>query len=168
MPPAWPPPRPRDAGLTLERARWLRRRDQDQEAAAAFAAGARLIPLPAPDTARAAWAERQVPGPQAAAPRRPARRLWRRRRHGIGARARPRQDAEFLAGFIALRFLRDAPAAERHFARLGEDSRSVITRARSAVLAGPRGGGAGAGGRARSATGRRPNSPSPSTASSPR
>ena len=43
----------------------------------------------------------------------------------------PRQDAEFLAGFIALRFLRDAPAAERHFARLGEDSRSVITRARS-------------------------------------
>ncbi|MDO9712995.1 lytic transglycosylase domain-containing protein [Paracraurococcus lichenis] len=122
---------PADPALTLERARWLRRRDRDQEAAAAFAAGERMTPLPAPDAARAAWPERQVL----------ARKLLRLgdpraayavcAHHGIAAPGEPRQEAEFLAGFIALRILRDAPAAERHFARLGEESRSVITRARS-------------------------------------
>ncbi|MBK1662104.1 transglycosylase, partial [Paracraurococcus ruber] len=52
-------------------------------------------------------------------------------RHGIAAPGEPRQEAEFLAGFLALRFLQDPAGAERHFARLAEDSRSVITRARS-------------------------------------
>ena len=140
---------PADAGLTLERARWLRRRDQDQEAAAAFAAGARLIPLPAPDTARAAWAERQVLARKLLRLGEPRAAYDVAAGHGIAAPGEPRQDAEFLAGFIALRFLRDAPAAERHFARLGEDSRSVITRARSAYWQGRAAEAQGAGARAR-------------------
>jgi len=52
-------------------------------------------------------------------------------RHGIAAPGEPRQEAEFLAGFIALQRLNDAAGAERHFAKLGEESRSSITRARS-------------------------------------
>ncbi|MFC7473841.1 lytic transglycosylase domain-containing protein [Dankookia sp. GCM10030260] len=122
---------PADAGLTLERARWLRRRDQDQEAAAAFAAGTRLIPLPAPDTARATWAERQLLARKLLRLGDPRAAYGVAAGHGIAAPGEPRQDAEFLAGFLALRFLRDAATAERHFARIGEDSRSVITRARS-------------------------------------
>ncbi|MFC7543836.1 hypothetical protein ACFQU2_36410 [Siccirubricoccus deserti] len=57
-------------------------------------------------------------------------------RHGIEAAGEPRQEAEFLAGFVALRRLGDPAAAERHFTRVGEDSRSVITRARSAYWQG--------------------------------
>ena len=119
-----------DFGLTLERARWLRRRDRDAEAAAAWAA----LPDAAqehPAAGRAAWAERQLL----------ARRLLRlddprgaygvAARHGMVTPGEPRQEAEFLAGFIALRRLGDPAAAERHFLRLAEGSRSVITRARS-------------------------------------
>ncbi|TDH63647.1 lytic transglycosylase domain-containing protein [Dankookia rubra] len=140
---------PADAGLTLERARWLRRREQDQEAAGAFAAGARLIPFPAPDSARAAWAERQVLARKLLRLGDPRAAYGVAAGHGITAPGEARQDAEFLAGFIALRFLRDAPAAERHFARLGENSRSVITRARSLYWQGRAAEAQGAGGRAR-------------------
>lgn len=140
---------PADAGLTLERARWLRRRDQDQEAAAAFAAGARMVPLPPPETARAAWAERQVLARKLLRLGDPRAAHATAAGHGIAAPGEPRQEAEFLAGFIALRFLRDAPAAERHFARLGEDSRSVITRARSLYWQGRAAEAQGAGGKAR-------------------
>ncbi|MDN3567927.1 lytic transglycosylase domain-containing protein [Paeniroseomonas aquatica] len=116
-----------DAALGFERARWLRRRDRDAEAAAAWASNA----VPSPEVARAAWPERQLL----------ARKLLRlgdaraayavSARHGIEQPGEPRQEAEFLAGFIALRRLEDAAEAERHFTRLAEGSRSVITRARS-------------------------------------
>lgn len=127
-----------DAGLTLDRARWLRRRDRDAEAAAAWAAlpegtgqGTQQGPASSVEFDRAVWAERQLL----------ARRLLRlddapgayavAARHGIAAAGEPRQEAEFLAGFLALRRLNDPAAAERHFARVGEGSRSVITNARS-------------------------------------
>jgi len=117
----------RDAALAAERARWLRRKDMDSEAAAAFAAS----PKPSPEVAKASWPERNVL----------ARKLWRLGNprtayqvaagHGIEAPGEPRQEAEFLAGFLALQKLDDPPRAERHFAKVGEESRSVITRARS-------------------------------------
>lgn len=115
-----------DAALTFERARWLRRRDRDAEAAQAWSTNA----VAAAEVARAAWPERQVM----------ARKLLRlgdarsayavAARHGIEVPGEPRQEAEFLAGFIALRRLDDPAGAERHFTRLAEGSRSVITRAR--------------------------------------
>ena len=81
--------------------------------------------------ARAAWPERQLL----------SRKLLRLgdakaayavcARHGMEAPGEARQEAEFLAGFIALRRLEDAAGAERHFTRLAEGSRSVITRARA-------------------------------------
>ncbi len=116
-----------DAALAFERARWLRRRDRDAEAAACWATS----PAPSPEIARAAWPERQLL----------ARKLIRlgdartayavAARHGIEVPGEPRQEAEFLAGFIALRRLEDAATAERHFLLLSEGSRSVITRARA-------------------------------------
>ncbi len=116
-----------DAALAFERARWLRRRDRDAEAAACWATS----PAPSPEVARAAWPERQLL----------ARKLIRlgdaragyavASRHGLEVPGEPRQEAEFLAGFIALRRLDDAASAERHFTLLAEGSRSAITRARA-------------------------------------
>jgi soluble lytic murein transglycosylase len=119
---------PGDAGLAFERARWLRRRDRDGEAAAAWDGA------PRPSSAEAGrvfWSERQVL----------ARRLLRlgdaraayavAAGHGMAEGGEARGEAEFLAGFVALRRLGDPAAAERHFARVGEGSRSAITRARS-------------------------------------
>ena len=88
------------------------------------------------DQARAVWAERQVLS-------RKLLRLGQEREayrlaagHGQAAPGEPRQEGEFLAGFIALRRLNDPALAERHFIALGQDSRSVITRARSAYWQG--------------------------------
>jgi soluble lytic murein transglycosylase len=128
--------RPADIGVAYEQARLLRRRDRDAEAAAAWVAAERLQrDLPA-DAARAIWVERQVLS-------RKLLRLGQERdayriaaAHGQAAPGEPRQEGEFLAGFIALRRLNDAAAAERHFTALGQDSRSVITRARSAYWQG--------------------------------
>ena len=140
---------PRDAALTLERARWLRRRDRDAEAAAAFAAGVRQIPYPEAPIAQAAWPERNILARKLIRLGDPAAAYGVAAGHGIRAPGEARQDAEFLAGFIALALLRDAPQAERHFARLGEDSRSVITRARSHYWQGRAAAAQGAGSRAR-------------------
>ncbi|MBL6454465.1 lytic transglycosylase domain-containing protein [Belnapia sp. T6] len=117
----------REPGLAFERARWLRRRDRDAEAVAAWAGS----DAPSPEAARAAWPERNLL----------ARKLIRlgdarsayavAAKHGLEFAGEARQDAEFLAGFIALRRLEDAASAERHFSQLAEGSRSVITRARA-------------------------------------
>jgi soluble lytic murein transglycosylase len=119
-----------DLGLTLERARWLRRRESDAEAAAAWAAGAALQRDLPPEIARAVWTERQVLSRKLLRLGQPQLAYGVAAQHGQEAPGEPRQDAEFLAGFIALRLLGDPAAAERHFVRLMADSRSVITRAR--------------------------------------
>jgi soluble lytic murein transglycosylase len=120
-----------DLGLTHERAQWLRRRERDAEAAAAWTGGAALQRDLPPEVARPIWTERHIltrrllrQGEHRAAYRTAAE-------HGQEAPGEPRQEAEFLAGFIAFRRLDDAAGAERHFARIRDDSRSVITRARS-------------------------------------
>lgn len=128
--------RPADIGWAYEAARLLRRRDRDQEAAAAWAAAERLQQGLEGDAARAVWIERQVLA-------RKLLRLGMEREayrtaaaHGQATPGEPRQDGEFLAGFIALRRLNDPAAAERHFTAVGEGSRSVITRARAAYWQG--------------------------------
>jgi len=126
----------RDLGVLAERARLYRRRDQNTEAAAAWSAAEPLQRDIAPEAARAIWAERQLL----------ARRLLRLNdnaaayrlaaNHGQAEPGEARQEAEFLAGFIALRRLNDPTRAAAHFSRVGEDSLSVITRARSAYWEG--------------------------------
>lgn len=121
-----------DIGAVLETARNLRRADRDLEAAAAWRAGERLQRDLSTEAQRAIWTERQVLA-------RKLLRLGQEREayrvaaeHGQTSPGEARQEAEFLAGFIALRRLNDPAAAQRHFARLAEGSRSVITRARAA------------------------------------
>jgi soluble lytic murein transglycosylase len=126
----------RDIGLVHDRARALRRRDGDQEAAAIWATGEALQQdLPA-EAQRAIWVERQVLARKLLRLGDPATAYRIAANHGQSDAGEPRQEAEFLAGFIALRRLNDAAGAERHFARLGEGSNSVITRARAAYWLG--------------------------------
>jgi soluble lytic murein transglycosylase len=126
----------RDIGVAHAAARQLRQADRDAEAAAAWAAAEPLQRDLSPEAAQAIWAERQIL----------ARKLLRQfdaraayrlvANHGQAEPGEARQEAEFLAGFIALRRLNDAAAAQRHFARVEEGSRSVITRARAAYWEG--------------------------------
>ncbi|MFC0388621.1 lytic transglycosylase domain-containing protein [Muricoccus vinaceus] len=124
-----------DLGLLAASARLLRRQDRDVEAASAWAAAAPLQRELEPSGARTIWAERQIL----------ARKLLRlgqdrlayqvASEHGQ-AGGEARQEAEFLSGWIALRRLGDASGATRHFALLGDNSASIITRARGAYWQG--------------------------------
>ncbi len=116
-----------DAGLAFERARWLRRRDRDAEAAAAWDTGR---PAPA-EAARVFWNERQLLARKMLRTGDPRAAYAVAAGHGVAEPGEARGEAEFLAGFVALRRLGDPALAERHFARLGEGSRSSITRARA-------------------------------------
>ncbi|WP_137125256.1 lytic transglycosylase domain-containing protein [Roseomonas sp. HF4] len=128
--------RPADIGWAYEAARLLRRRDRDQEAAAVWIAAEGLQRDLSGDAARAVWAERQVLSRKLLRLGQPREAYRIAAAHGQAERGEPRQDGEFLAGFIALRRLNDPALAERHFAAVGQGSRSVITRARSAYWQG--------------------------------
>ena len=120
-----------DPALMLEQARYLRRANLDAEAlklwTTAGAAAERAAPA---DHLAAFWDERNI--------------LARRRlRDGDApgayalaaghAQHAPEQvaDAEFLAGFIALRKLNDPAAATRHFEVLAKISKATITQGRA-------------------------------------
>lgn len=138
-----------DLGLTYERARWLRRRERDAEAAEAWAAGAALQKDLTPEVARTIWTERQVLARKLVRLNEPRLAYRTAAEHGQHGPGEPRQEAEFLAGFIALRRLNDPAAAERHFIRVREDSQSLITRSRSFYWQGRAAAAQGASGRAR-------------------
>jgi len=121
----------RDAGATLERARALRVAGRDAEAAAAFAAGAAAQTGLSAEAGRAIWTERQLQSRRALRLGDAPAAYQLAAQHGQAGPGEPRQEAEFLAGFIALRFLNNPGVAARHFAAVGEDSRSAITLARS-------------------------------------
>jgi len=123
--------RPLDLGWAYERARLLRRRDRDAEAAAGWFIAEPFQTNMPPEIARAVWAERQIL----------ARKLLRLNNakdahriaafHGQPMGSEGRLEAEFLAGFIALRFLNDPVLAQRHFVAMALGTRSVISRARA-------------------------------------
>lgn len=131
----------RDAGATLERARMLRRAERDAEAAAAWqalvstAGAASQTGLP-PEAQRAIWTERQVLARKLVRLGNPQAAYAVAAQHGQAVAGEARQEAEFLAGFIALRMLDDAGRAMPHFIRVGEGSRSAITQARAAYWQG--------------------------------
>ena len=128
--------RPADIGWALEAARLLRRRERDSEAAAVWIAAERLQDGIGPDAARAVWTERQVLARKLLRLGQPQEAYRVAAGHGQAAPGEARQEGEFLAGFIALRRLNEPSLAERHFVAVGQDSRSVITRARSAYWQG--------------------------------
>ena len=126
----------RDPGIMLERARWLRRAGQDGDAQAVWRSDGHAAETAAPADRRALfWDERNIL----------ARRLLRSG-DDVGAyalasdhaqngaqmsAAEARGDAEFLAGFIALRRLHDPALATRHFQTLADISRAAITQGRA-------------------------------------
>ena len=123
--------RPLDLGWAYERARLLRRRDQDSDAVASWIVAEPFQKDLRPEVARVIWAERQIL----------ARKLLRLNNakdahriaafHGQPMGSEGRLEAEFLAGFIALRFLNDPLLAQRHFVAMALGTRSVISRARA-------------------------------------
>jgi soluble lytic murein transglycosylase len=128
---AVPPSALDDPGLMLDRAAWLRRKDRLDEARDLWlASGERAQREAAPGHRLAYWAERNTL----------ARKLLRGgdekgayavvAAHGEIA-GEPLLDAEFLAGFIALRRLHDPAAAATHFAALATASGSAITQGRA-------------------------------------
>lgn len=127
---ALPEPARNDPTLLLELARWYRRAGQDREAARIWSTQAAAAEPAAPAERRAAfWDERNLL----------ARRLLRAGEPALAyAVAAPPAaapdsaiDAAFLAGWIALRRLNDAPAAIPHFQTLAALSRAAITQARA-------------------------------------
>lgn len=127
---------PPDIGVAYEQARLLRRRDRDQEAAAVWAAAERLQAGLDDSASRRVWIERQILSRKLLRLGQPQQAYRVAAAHGQTGLGEPRQEGEFLAGFIALRRLNEPAAAARHFAAVGQDSRSVITRARSAYWQG--------------------------------
>ncbi len=113
-----------DPGLTLDRARLLRHNDRAADAAAL------LLQSTDADNPAAFWSERNL--------------LARKLLHDGDAKTayaiaaghgritdEQRADAEFLAGFIALRMLHDPATAAKHFQALAAGSHAIITQGRA-------------------------------------
>ena len=124
------PEQARDPGLTLEQARWLRRAGQDDLALALWLRAGAAAEAAAPADRRPSfWDERNLL----------ARRLLRAgdatgayelvRQHAQSGEQR--LDAEFLAGWIALRRLGHPDDATPHFTALADAGRAAITQARA-------------------------------------
>ena len=120
-----------DPALMLELAKWLRRAGQDDDAVKLWLTlGSAAERAVAPERRPAFWAERNLLA---------RRRLRQADWAGAYALAdgatdlAPEQaiDAEFLAGFIALRRLHDTDAAARHFHILAGLSHAAITQGRA-------------------------------------
>ena len=119
-----------DAGLRFERARWRRRHN--------MAAGAReILAAPPDDLVRPAawWRESRIQSRQAVREGliSVAYRLASEHRQTASL---PRSQAEWLAGWIALRFLSDAGRAHGHFTALRDGVSYPISVARAAYWAG--------------------------------
>ncbi len=129
-----------DPLVLLEAAQHLRRTATDEEAAKLWAdlgetaqhqANAERLP--------AFWAERNRLARRLLAAGRHEATYGLAARHGLFAEAREQNaavaeaalDAEFLAGWIALRKLEDPSRAEPHFRALANDSKSAITQGRA-------------------------------------
>lgn len=120
--------RPDDPGLLYDRARYIRRTDRPVEA---MRMAARIDGADAPAAGREALArERRLYIPRALrmGEHRTAYRLAST--HGLTSGVEF-ADSEWLAGWIALRFLRDPAAAERHFSNLGDNVGTPVSRARA-------------------------------------
>jgi soluble lytic murein transglycosylase len=112
-----------DPGLALDRAHALRRADHAAEAAALLAR------TPAGDNFAAFWVERNLIARKLLHDGDAATAYTVAAGHGQIA-DEPRADAEFLAGFIALRMLHDPAKAQQHFQTLA-GSRAIISQARA-------------------------------------
>jgi soluble lytic murein transglycosylase len=112
-----------DPGLTLDRARALRRTDHAADAAALLAHSS------GSDNLVAFWTERSLLARKLLHDGDAATAYAVAAGHGQTA-DEPRADAEFLAGFIALRMLHDPAKAQKHFQTLAA-SHAIISQSRA-------------------------------------
>jgi len=122
-----------DPGLMLDHARYLRRADRRADALALWQrngeAAQNAIRATAPEHLAAFWSERNLLARGLLAAGDAAGAYAVASAHGQTA-PEPVADAEFLAGFIALRKLNDPATALRHFQKL-DASKAAITLARA-------------------------------------
>ena len=118
-------------GLVFERVRWRRKKGFDDRATELLIPALEELGRPS-----AWWPDRHILARKALAKGHVSRAL--RTRPGPWPVPRPskRSEAEWLAGWIALRFLNDADAAFTHFYRVYQDVRYPISVARAAYWAG--------------------------------
>lgn len=119
-----------DPGLIYERVRWRRQNDLDDEAI-------ELLRHPSRNKIRADlwWQERAILARRALQKGHVSRAYQTAADHGLEGGTQY-VDAEFLAGWIALRFLDDRDTATLHFSRLYEWASHPISRGRAAYWAG--------------------------------
>lgn len=121
----------RDPGIVLDHAKWLRHADRPADAAAFWQRAGEAAQADAPaDQLAGFWIERNLLARRLLHDGDAAGAYALADQHG---RITPEQalDAEFLAGFIALRRLKDPAAATRHFMTLASLSNAAITQARA-------------------------------------
>lgn len=119
-----------DPGLIYERVRWRRQKDMDEEALD-------LLSHPSRNKVRPDlwWQERSILARRALQKGLVSKAYQAAADHGLDGGSQY-VDAEFLAGWIALRFLDDRPTAIAHFTHLHEWASHPISRARAAYWAG--------------------------------
>jgi soluble lytic murein transglycosylase len=117
-------------GLLYERARWRRRKEMFDSALEIVANAPRELGRPV-----AWWTERQILGRRLLADGKPQLAYKLISRHGL-AEGSAQADAEFLAGWIALRSLKDPKTAYDHFVRLYDTVKLPISASRGAYWAG--------------------------------
>ena len=128
---ALPAPSRRDPGITLDYARWLRLNNRDADALALWQRSGDSAQQDAPAEQRVAyWSERNTLARKLLQDGDAKGAYWLADHHGDLAEAQM-LDAEFLAGFIALRRLNDATAATKHFQTLATLSKAAITQGRA-------------------------------------
>ena len=119
-----------DPGLVFERARWRRRKGLDDGAYDLL----KNVPSSAP-FARKWWVERSILARRLLAKGHISEAYRLAKANGLSSGARY-VEAEWLAGWIALRHLDDPKVAHTHFSRIGEKVSYPISRARAAYWAG--------------------------------
>ena len=125
-----PPKLEQDPGLLYERARWRRRKDMDDEALA-------ILEKPPKDLVRPAawWTERHILARALIERGEYARAYKLVVDHGVPDGLAFTQ-AEFLAGFVALKFLSNADQAMKHFEFLYRNVKTPVSLTRGAYWAG--------------------------------
>lgn len=119
-----------DPGLVFERLRWLRRKEKYDDAI-------QILKSPPADLVRPDlwWPERALIARKAFQKGYISEAYQIVREHGLREGA-GFAEAEWMAGWIALRFLEDKEVAYRHFKHLYETAQTSVTRARGAYWTG--------------------------------
>jgi len=120
-----------DPGLIYDRVRWRRQKDFDEDAI-------ELLSHPARNQVRPElwWQERAILARRALQKGLVSRAYQVAADHALDARAAQYGDAEFMAGWVALRFLDDRETAAAHFQRMWDSVTTPLTKSRAAYWSG--------------------------------